>query len=219
MEASTLNDNDIIHLNVGGQKLTSKRSTLCQVENSLLANIFSGRWEKSLERDQDGAVFLDFNPQYFVLILDYLRAKRIGQPGKLISLPKVAEEQQEDFNSLLQYLGLSDEIAPKEITPSEKFGEHSLGVSVQDGGKVAAHGRHTGPNYILGENVYQQGIVKLRLRIESFRKNDWMFVGIVKGDVVQPNNDSYLWRGVYGWVLGKSGQVWSDGSYTRLKTL
>ena len=212
MEASTVNDNDIIHLNVGGQKLTSKRSTLCQIENSLLANMFSGRWEESLERDQDGAVFLDFNPQYFVLILDYLRAKRIAQPGKPIPLPKVAENQQ-DFNTLLQYLGLSDEIVAKEITPCEKFGQHSLGVFVQEGGKVASHGRHTGPNYILGENVYQQGIVKLRLKLESFRKNDWMFVGIVKGDAVQPNNDSYLWRGVYGWVLGRSGQVWSDGLY------
>ena len=29
--------NDIIHLNVGGYKLTTKRSTLCQVEGSLLA--------------------------------------------------------------------------------------------------------------------------------------------------------------------------------------
>ena len=66
MKALTVNDNDIIHLNIGGQKLTTKRSTLCQVENSFLVAMFSGRWEESLERDQDGAVFLDFNAQYFV---------------------------------------------------------------------------------------------------------------------------------------------------------
>ena len=62
MKAVEVSDNDIIHLNVGGHKLTTKRSTLCQVEGSLLASMFSGRWEDSLERDQDGAIFFDFNP-------------------------------------------------------------------------------------------------------------------------------------------------------------
>jgi hypothetical protein len=37
MNAGEVSDNDIIHLNVGGQKLTTERSTLCQVEGSLLA--------------------------------------------------------------------------------------------------------------------------------------------------------------------------------------
>jgi hypothetical protein len=48
MKAVEVSDNDIIHLNVGGHKLTTKRSTLCQVEGSLLASMFSGRWEDSL---------------------------------------------------------------------------------------------------------------------------------------------------------------------------
>ena len=120
-------------------------------------------------------------------------------------MPKVAEDQQEDFNTLPQYLGLSDEIVAKEITPSEKFGQHCLGVSVQKGELGASDGPNTGPNYILGENVYQRGIVKLRLKLGSFRNNDWMFVGTVKGDVVQPNNDSYLWRGVYTGCPKKNG--------------
>ena len=219
MKALTMSDNDIIHLNIGGQKLTTKRSTLCQVENSLLATMFSGRWEDSLERDQDGAVFLDFNPQYFVLILDYLREKRIAQPGKPIPLPKVADDQSERFNNLLQYLGLSDEIVPKKITPSEKFGQHSSGVTVQESGTVAVKGPDRGTKYILGENVYQQGTVKLKLKLESFQNNEWMFVGIVKRNVVPPDNYSYRWRGSYGWVLGRHGGVWKDGSGTNENTL
>ena len=214
MKALTVHDNDIINLNVGGQKLTTKRSTLCQVESSLLAIMFSGRWEESLERDQDGAVFLDFNPQYFVLILDYLRDKRIAQPGKPISLPKVADDQSERFNNLLQYLGLRDLIVSKEIMPSEKFGLHSHGVTVQESGTVAVNGNNGLFRYILGENVYQQGIVKLRLKLESFRNNGFMFVGIVKGDVVPPNDNSYLWRDSYGWTLGRYGQIWTAGIRT-----
>jgi hypothetical protein len=114
MKAVEVSDNDIIHLNVGGHKLTTKRSTLCQVEGSLLASMFSGRWEDSLERDKDGAIFFDFNPQYFLVILEYLRAKKIATPGHPAPLPKVAEDQAESFNNLLGYLGLSDEIVPAE---------------------------------------------------------------------------------------------------------
>ena len=219
MKALTVSDNDIIQLNIGGQTLTTKRSTLCQVENSLLATMFSGRWEESLERDQDGAVFLDFNPQYFVLILDYLREKRIAQPGKAIPLPKVADDQLDRFNNLFQYLGLSDKIVTEEITPSEKFGQQSSEVTVQENGTVAFNGPDGTRAYALGENAYQQGIVKLKLKLESFQVNYWMFVGMVKADVIPPNNLSCGWRGSYGWGLGRSGQIWKDGSGTYETTL
>jgi hypothetical protein len=79
--------------------------------------MFSGRWEDSLERDKDGAIFFDFNPQYFLVILDYLRAKKIATPENPAPLPKVAEDQAKSFNNLLEYLGLSDEIVPAEKVP------------------------------------------------------------------------------------------------------
>ncbi len=141
----------IIYLNVGGQKLTTKRSTLCQVEGSLLARMFSGRWEDSVERDQDGAVFLDYNPQYFVPILNYLRAKTFATQ---VSLPRVPEDQIMDFKSFVQYLGLSDEIFPTEITPSEKFHLHSPGVSLEEDGKVGVNGPDRGFRYVLGQRTY-----------------------------------------------------------------
>ena len=215
MKAVEVSDNDIIHLNVGGHKLTTKRSTLCQVEGSLLASMFSGRWEDSLERDQDGAIFFDFNPQYFLVILDYLRAKKIATPENPAPLPKVAEDQAKNFNNLLEYLGLSDEIVPAENVPSEKFNQHSSTVvTLQEGGTVAVHGPNIEHGYVLGENVHQQGIVRFRLKVESLKNNNWMFVGTVKADVVPPNNNSYSWCGEYGWALGSSGQVWKDGSCT-----
>jgi hypothetical protein len=213
MKAVEVSDNDIIHLNVGGHKLTTKRSTLCQVEGSLLASMFSGRWEDSLERDQDGAIFFDFNPQYFVVILDYLRAKKIATPENPAPLPKVAEDQAKNFNNLLEYLGLSESV-PAEKVPSEKFNQHSSNVvTLQEGGTVAVHGPNEGHSYVLGENVYQQGIVRLKMKLESF-KNEWMLVGMVNADIVPPNNNSYAWPGSYGWGLGQSGQLWKEGSHT-----
>ena len=214
MKAVEVSDNDIIELNVGGHKLTTKRSTLCQVEGSLLASMFSGRWEDSLERDKDGAIFFDFNPQYFLVILEYLRAKKIATPAHPAPLLKVAEDQAESFNNLLGYLGLSDEIVPPEIIPSEKFNQHSSGVTLDEGGKVAVHGTHAALEYVLGENIYQQGAVRQKMKLESFRDNYLIFVGVAKADVVPPNNDSRQWPGSYGWTLGQHGQVWKDGSHT-----
>jgi hypothetical protein len=134
MKPFEVNDDDIKDLNVGGQKLTTTRSTLCQVEGSLFASMFSGRWEDGLKRDKDGAIFFDFNPQYFVIILDYLRAKKNATPENPVLVPKVPEEQAKQFNVLVQNLGLTEEFVPKaEISAGEKFNLHSAEVAVQEG--------------------------------------------------------------------------------------
>jgi hypothetical protein len=177
--------------------------------------MFSGRWEDSLERDQDGAIFFDFNPQYFLVILDFLRAKKIATPENPAPSPKVAEDQAKNFNNLLEYFGVSDEIVLAEKVPSEKFNQHSSTVvTLQEGGTVAVHGPSRGHSYVLGENVHQKGIVRFKLKVESFKNNQWMLVGIAKGDVVPRDDNSYVWPGSYGWGIGSTGQVWKDGSCT-----
>ena len=252
MKAVVVSDDDIINLNVGGTKITTKISTLCQVKGSLFSSMFSGRWETSLARDEDGRIFFDFNPQYFVLILDYLRGKAIATPENPVPLPKVPDDQVKSFNNLIEYLGLRDEIvlapiaadeivpapiAPDEIVPApiapykivlprfaspDKFNLHRTGVTLLEGGKVAVHDAKRGHRYVVGDNVYHQGIVLLKLKIESLQNNYliWMLVGMVKGDVVQPSFDAYELPGsYYGWALGSSGQVWTNGSPTTDNTL
>ena len=225
MKAIDVSGDDIVSLNVGGQKFTTTRSTLCQVEGSLLSTMFSGRWEDSLKRDQDGAVFFDFNPEHFNYILKYLRTKKIATPEKPAELPKVPPDDLKNFTALVEYLGLSEEIVvtadesnevvPTELVLSEKFNLHGPNITLQEEGKVAVHSPNSGYEYVLGENVYQQGIVHLKLKLESFRDNGWLFVGIVKEDAVQQNNCmSHAWPGSYGWALGWSGQVWKNGSDT-----
>ncbi len=219
MKAVEVSDDDIINLNVGGTKMTTKRSTLCQVKGSLFSSMFSGRWETSLARDEDGRIFFDFNPQYFVLILDYLRGKAIATPDNPVPLPKVPDDQVKSFNNLIEYLGLSEEIVPTPIVPPEKFNLHSAGVFLQDSRKLAVHDATTAHKYVLGDNVYRQGIVRRKLKIESFQDNNWMLVGMVKGDVVPQSDDSRRWPGSYGWALGSNGRVWTNGSYTTDNTL
>ena len=218
-----MSDNDIINLNVGGKKLTTRRSTLCQVKNSLLATMFSGRWEDNIERDQDGAVFFDFNPQHFIIILDYLRLKKIATPENP-PLPKVPKDQRDSFNLLVQYLGLSNEISAPS-TPSEKFNCCSSGVSLEEGGQVAVHNQTTANDYVLGQNLYSQRIVNLKLKLESLHNNNWIFVGVAKANSNQSlasvsDRNSCEWSGSYGWSLGSfGGGVWRNGYYTLDLTL
>jgi hypothetical protein len=116
------------------------------------------------------------------------------------------------------------EIVPTEIVPGEKFNLHSPGITLQEDRKVAVQaGGNEWYRYVLGENIYQQGRVRLKLKLESFRNNNWMFVGMVKGDGAQQRdvsyNVSYAWPGSYGWALGRAGQVWKEGAVTYDNTL
>ena len=225
MEAVEVSDDDIIHLNVGGQKFSTTRSTLCQVEGSLLATMFNGRWDDRVKRDKDGVVFFDFNPEYFGWILDYLRAKKISSPEDPAVLAEVPKNQMKNFNTLLEYLGLSDEIVPapaSEVVQNDKFSECSSGITVQENGRVAVHGSHRGHEYAFGENVYQRGIVRFKLKLDGFPHNEWIVVGIVKADFITArNNYSHLWIDLKGWSLGNNGNqgIYENGCLQKYDSL
>jgi len=100
-------EDEVLTLNVGGELLTTRRSTLCLYEGSYLANIFSGRWESCIERDRQGHFFLDFDPISFRLILNFLRSKRIESSVAPVGPPTVPPEREEHFQNLVEYLGLT----------------------------------------------------------------------------------------------------------------
>ena len=205
-----VSDDDIIQLNVGGQKFTTTRSTLRQINGSLLATMFSGSMERSLKHDKDGAVVLDFNPEHFSWILNYLRAKKISTPENPPVLPKVPKDQEQNFNILFDYLFLNDKLTRL----TEKFNLRSSQISLQENGIVAVHDSTRGHTYVLGENVYQRGTIRFKLKLESFQNNHWILVGILKADVVpRKDQNSYNWAGAYGWSLGDNGQWYEDGVY------
>jgi len=64
-------DDLIIELNVGGRDFTSFKTTLCKIEDSMLAAMFSGR--HPLTKDSRGRYFIDRDPVAFEVILNYLR--------------------------------------------------------------------------------------------------------------------------------------------------
>jgi hypothetical protein len=65
-----------IKLDVGGWKYTTSLATLSSEPQSMLAAMFSGRHELSV--DSEGYHFIDRNGQYFGIILDWLRTKNLS---------------------------------------------------------------------------------------------------------------------------------------------
>jgi len=63
---------DPIALNVGGREFMTTRRTLCQVPGTVLAHVFGGRFAAP-RIDRQGRPFIDRDPQWFGLILNYLR--------------------------------------------------------------------------------------------------------------------------------------------------
>ena len=122
---------DVIDLNVGGHAMSVLRCTLCAVEGSMLACMFSGRWDQQLTRDAQGRVFLDYNAYCFERIVDCLRHMALVD-GKVL-VPTVSADLIPTMLTLVQYLGL-DKIMP---VATSRWKEHA-GISVFDNGVVLA---------------------------------------------------------------------------------
>lgn len=71
MEASDPRFPKIIRLNVGGISFTTSLDTLLSDENSMLALMFSGKY--NVEKDEEGRYFIDRDGTHFRYILNFLR--------------------------------------------------------------------------------------------------------------------------------------------------
>lgn len=107
MMAPDIGASDLVGLNFGGERIvTVKRSLLLQFEDSMLAAMFSGRYEQQLERDKDGNVFLDHSPAVMIPLIDFLRAHRDSVREELVQLPDIAPESLRAWRVMIRFFGL-----------------------------------------------------------------------------------------------------------------
>eukprot|EP01064_Diplonema_japonicum_P000525 TRINITY_DN10341_c0_g1_i2.p1 TRINITY_DN10341_c0_g1~~TRINITY_DN10341_c0_g1_i2.p1 ORF type:complete len:384 (+),score=84.30 TRINITY_DN10341_c0_g1_i2:179-1330(+) len=96
-------DDAIINLNVGGEKISSMQGTLTSCPGSTLSAMFSGT-EFPGAKDKDGCCFIDRNPKFFRMILEFLRAN---------VTPELDNPQEEAaFRKEVDYFGLTNWIYP-----------------------------------------------------------------------------------------------------------
>jgi Cu/Ag efflux protein CusF len=103
-------DDDVIELDVSGQKITTLRSTLTAVPNSKLAMMFT-KDNTSLQqlRDKQGTVFFDYNPVQFNYLLDQLRMiKRTPEiPAYELDIRAPGADTRMNFSYMISDLGLN----------------------------------------------------------------------------------------------------------------
>ncbi|KAL7524785.1 hypothetical protein ACHAWF_003538, partial [Thalassiosira exigua] len=99
-------DDDLVEINAGGKIVAAKRSTLTQQTGTRMEALFSGRWDKKLQRDSDGRIFLDVNPKCFRAIVDHLNEMAISSEEDPPSPPSVGDEDKRILRSQLELFGL-----------------------------------------------------------------------------------------------------------------
>lgn len=95
-----------IKLNVGGQHFTTSLHTLNKDPNSMLATMFSGKFE--MKPSEDGAFFIDRDGTHFRFILNYLRTGKLALPANAAHLEELEAEA-----NFYQIQGLIDELKSK----------------------------------------------------------------------------------------------------------
>ncbi|KAK1734539.1 hypothetical protein QTG54_014787 [Skeletonema marinoi] len=87
-----VSDDDLIEINAGGKIIAAKRGVLTQRKGTRYEALFSGRWEKKLQRDGSGRIFLDVNPKAFRAIVDWLNMMSISSEDDCPEPPTVDVE-------------------------------------------------------------------------------------------------------------------------------
>lgn len=107
-------DNDLIVLNVGGERIVTLRKTLTGVSDSQLALLTSD--SKEVKRDRFGRPFLDYDPVHFRHLLEQLReGKQIN--SKDLQAPKNASKSA--FKAMINQLGIQSNSRERITYPSE----------------------------------------------------------------------------------------------------
>ncbi|CAF1306876.1 unnamed protein product [Adineta steineri] len=108
---SESSSDDIIELNVGGQKMVTYRSTLTAVPNSGLALLFIKdlKNKTKLKRKHKKIKFFDYNPIQFAYLLDQLRSMKLMPKISAYELNIVAPPADVRFNfsTMVFELGLN----------------------------------------------------------------------------------------------------------------
>ena len=82
--------NEIIRLNVGGERYTTTRATLTRYPQSMLGAMFSGTLPTTI--DEHGCFFIDRDGLLFRHVLNFLRSGRLSLPTDFDQLDLLAVE-------------------------------------------------------------------------------------------------------------------------------
>jgi len=186
-------DTDVVHLNVGGQHFMTKRATLTQMEGSLLAGLFSGRWEGSQDLSNDGSIFLDLDPACFEILLSELRYQLLTRKTVDWCRVQAPEGKERHFRAMLEFLGIVTALIMK-----FEFWSSDITCS-KDGSIVKNASRSIGHKYAIGDTTMSAGIQTWGIKISAMLNDNWVFLGIIAHTHTAPTGVSQNDTTAYGW--------------------
>ncbi|CAD7962373.1 unnamed protein product [Amoebophrya sp. A120] len=107
-------DDTLLKLSCSGVNFQLRKGALAFVPDSHLNALFAA--ESSLKKDADGRYVLDFNPECFALILDYVKNKALA-PDKstVVPIPPIPAEQRTNMDLLCEALKFTYFLPPNEM--------------------------------------------------------------------------------------------------------
>eukprot|EP00957_Ditylum_brightwellii_P183738 13994784-Ditylum_brightwellii.AAC.1 len=99
-------EEDTIEVNAGGVIVTATRGTLTQQKGTIMEALFSGRWDKELQKDDAGRIFLDVNPVCFQDIVNYLREQKFSSEERNLQHPHIKKEYRTLLLESMRVLGV-----------------------------------------------------------------------------------------------------------------
>jgi len=121
---------DVIHLNVGGVKFSTTKTTLRKYPNTLTAQMFSEENLKSAKPDKNGAYFVDRNGDAFESVLEFLRTGKLLHQSKKVSAAVIKEELR--FWRITPTLGEFIDPAPQ-ATLADRIRRQTLDAMYREG--------------------------------------------------------------------------------------
>lgn len=186
----------------------------------MLAIQFGLRWVERQKRDNQGRIFLNYDPYCFKRILSFLRCKLVEHPDHLTLPPLIKRESQAEFASLTQYLGLGDFIsstATADLATDYSFHE-AIAMHLTSNNHVAKTFGNIG--YAIVSPRLKIGRHFLRICIDSTSTGyQWLFLGVTS--LSRPKQNMEFDATSFGWAAGKeyaAGQGKKRRCYPRWET-
>jgi hypothetical protein len=205
--SASIEDDPIIFLNIGGTHMSTRRSTLICIPNTVLALACTSPWSETITHDEDGRLFFDFDPNLFGYLLNQLRDWSSSSSRKVFELPRNKQDQRR-FRLLCSQLNFNPDLIDG-IHRYEKFNKLCGHIILDEKGFVAIHAGSYQHAECRGINVYSTGINRIILVLNHQTLDKYnTFIGIIwSGTPMQ--DKSFESSTAYGW--GGRKQVYLKG--------
>jgi hypothetical protein len=202
----SIEDDPIILLNIGGKHMSTRRSTLSCIPNTVLALACTSPWSETITCDDDGRIFFDFDPNSFEYLLNQLR-NWSSSSRKVFEVPQNEYDRQR-FRLLCAQLNFNPDLIDG-IHRHEKFNKLCGHVILDEQGLVARHVGSYRHAECRGINVYSSSIHRIILKLKHQDVDKYnTFIGIIwSGTTMQEK--SFESSTAYGW--GGRKQVYLKG--------